>query len=83
MASQLLGVAAPDEADELALRFFDQSHLIREFTHYFGMTPQQLVQRPNPLLRITLEGRQARRLEELERLAPGAAKPWRNSIEQA
>ncbi len=83
MASQLLGVAAPDEADALVLRFFDQSHLIREIIHYFGMTPQQLVQRRNPLLRITLEGRQARRLEELERLAPGAAKPWRESIEQA
>ena len=76
MASQLLGVAAPDEADELAMRFFDQSHLIREFSHFFGMTPQQLVRRPNPLLRITLEGRQARRLEELQRIEPGAT-PWR------
>ena len=76
MASQLLGVAAPEEAEELALRFFDQSHLIREFSHYFGMTPQQLARRPNPLLRITLEGRQARRLEELKRIKPGAT-PWR------
>ena len=77
MASQLLGVAAPEEAEALALRFFDQSHLIREFSHYFGMTPQQLARRPNPLLRITLEGRQARRLEELKRIEPGAARPWR------
>jgi AraC-like DNA-binding protein len=76
MASQLLGVAAPDEAEALALRFFDQSHLIREFSHFFGMTPQQLARRPNPLLRITLEGRQARRLEELKRIEPGAT-PWR------
>ena len=76
MASQLLGVAAPDEADELAMRFFDQSHLIREFSHFFGMTPQQLARRPNPLLRITLEGRQARRLEELQRIEPGET-PWR------
>ena len=76
MAAQLLGVAAPDEADELAMRFFDQSHLIREFSHFFGMTPQQLARRPNPLLRITLEGRQARRLEELKRIEPGAT-PWR------
>lgn len=76
MASQLLGVAAPEEADEQAMRFFDQSHLIREFSHFFGMTPQQLVRLPNPLLRITLEGRQARRLEELQRIEPGAT-PWR------
>ncbi|QGN54861.1 AraC family transcriptional regulator [Novosphingobium sp. Gsoil 351] len=76
MASQLLGVAAPDEAEALALRFFDQSHLIREFSHFFGMTPQQLTRRANPLLRITLEGRQARRLEELRRIEPGAT-PWR------
>ena len=76
MASQLLGVAAPEEAETLALRFFDQSHLIREFTHFFGMTPQHLARQPNPLLRITLEGRQARRLEELQRIEPGST-PWR------
>ena len=76
MASQLLGVAAPDEAESLMLRFFDQSHLIREFSHFFGMTPLQLERRPNPLLRITLEGRQARRLEELKRIEPGGT-PWR------
>ena len=80
MASQLLGVAAPEEAEALALRFFDQSHLIREFTHFFGMTPQHLARQPNPLLRITLEGRQARRLEELQRIEPGSS-PWR--VEQA
>ena len=76
MASQLLGVAAPEEAESLMLRFFDQSHLIREFSQYFGMTPHQLARRPNPLLRITLEGRQARRLEELKRIVPGST-PWR------
>ena len=76
MASQLLGVAAPEEAESLMLRFFDQSHLIREFSHFFGMTPLQLERRPNPLLRITLEGRQARRLEELKRIEPGGT-PWR------
>ncbi len=75
-ASQLLGVAAPDEAEQLALRYFDQSHQIREILHFFGMTPQQLAGGSHPLLRITLEGRQARRLEELRRLDPGAAKPW-------
>ena len=76
MASQLLGVAAPDEADELALRYFDQSHQIRELSHFLGMTPQQLAVGSHPLLRITLEGRQARRLEELHRIDPDGVRPW-------
>ena len=76
MAAQLLGVAAPDEAEQLALRYFDQSHQIREVSHFFGMTPQQLSSGAHPLLRITLEGRQARRLEELRRISPAGARPW-------
>jgi hypothetical protein len=32
--------------------------------------------RPQPLLTLTLESRQARRLELIERLQPGAARPW-------
>ena len=76
MAAQLLGVAAPEEADELALRYFDQSHQIRELSHFFGMTPAQLAGGSHPLLRITLEGRQARRLEELQRISPDEVRPW-------
>jgi len=76
MGSQLLGVAAPDEAEELELRYFDQSHQIRELSHFFGMTPQQLASGADPLLRITLEGRQARRLEDLQRISPDGARPW-------
>ena len=41
MASHLRGVADKAEADELALRYYDQSHLIREFTEFFGMSPRQ------------------------------------------
>jgi len=76
MASHLRGVADSEEADELALRFYDQSHLIREFTQLFGMSPRQFVARPQPILTLTLESRQARRLELIERLKPGAARPW-------
>lgn len=76
MAAQMRGVADMDEAQEQALRYFDQSHLSRDFTALFGMTPMQFVRTPQPLLTITLESRQARRLEELERLSPGAKRPW-------
>ena len=77
LAAQLCGVADDEEAEAMMLRYFDQSHLIREFAAFFGVTPQEFRRRPRPLLTITLEQRQARRLEELERLGPGAKRPWR------
>ncbi len=76
MASHLRGVADDEEADELMLRYYDQSHLIREFTELFGMSPRQFVATPQPILTFTLESRQARRLEALKRLAPGGVRPW-------
>lgn len=76
MASHLRGVADQDEAEELILRFYDQSHLIREFTDLLGMSPKQFLARPQPILTLALESRQARRLEALERLKPGARRPW-------
>jgi AraC-like DNA-binding protein len=76
LASHLRGVADHDEADQLMLRYYDQSHLIREFTEMFGMLPSQFVAAPQPLLTLGLEMRQARRLELLERIAPGAKRPW-------
>ena len=76
MAAHLLGVADHAEAEDLALRYFDQSHLNREFTEMFGMTPVQFVRTPQPLMMTTLEVRQARRLEALARLEEGARRPW-------
>ena len=76
MASFLRGVADKDEADEMALRYYDESHLIHEFTELFGMSPSQFVKRPQPILTLSLEARQARRLETLNRLAPGQTRPW-------
>lgn len=76
MASHLRGVADHDEAESIALRYYDQSHLIREFTALFGMSPRQFVDRPQPLMTLGLETRQARRLEEIRRLEPGEVKPW-------
>ncbi|OYU33910.1 helix-turn-helix domain-containing protein [Novosphingobium sp. PASSN1] len=76
MASHLRGVADQEEAEALALRYYDQSHLIREFTALFGMSPRQFVDSPQPLMTLSLETRQARRLELIARIAPGDIKPW-------
>jgi AraC-like DNA-binding protein len=76
MASHLRGVADQAEAEDLMLRYYDQSHLIRDFTALIGMSPRQFVARPQPLMTLCLETRQARRLEMLERLSPGQPPPW-------
>jgi AraC-like DNA-binding protein len=76
MASHLRGVADGEEAEALALRYYDESHLIREFIELFGMSPRQFTTVPQPLLTLNLEIRQARRLEMTKRLAPGARRPW-------
>lgn len=65
VAALLCGVSDQHEEDELMLRYFDQSHLIRDFTAYFGVTPRRFRDRPRPLLKVTLEQRQARRMQEL------------------
>lgn len=78
MAAHLRGVADHNEAEELAMRYFDQSHLNREFTEMFGMTPVQFVRTPQPILTTTIEARQARRLEALKRLPEGARRPWQS-----
>lgn len=76
MASHLRGVADEREGAELALRYYDQSHLIREFVDLFGMSPSQFVAKPQPLMTLALESRQARRLEAIARLDPNAPRPW-------
>lgn len=65
LAAQLLGVGDPAEAEDLILRYFDQSHIIREFRHFFGMTPRQFRIADQPILRLSLESRQARRREAM------------------
>jgi AraC-like DNA-binding protein len=72
----LRGVADQAEAEALQLRYYDQSHLIREFTQLFGMSPRQFVATPQPILTLALESRQAARLEMIERVAPGGLRPW-------
>lgn len=76
MAAILRGVGDYEEGDEMLLRYFDQSHLNREFVEFFGMSPMQFVQTPLPLLTLALETRQSRRLEALGRLEEGEKRPW-------
>ncbi|WFL78802.1 helix-turn-helix domain-containing protein [Altererythrobacter arenosus] len=77
IAADLRGVADHAEAEVMALRYYDQSHMIREFSHFFGMTPKQFARSPAPLMTLTLEARQQRRLEVLGRNHPGTLPPWR------
>ncbi|WP_240530144.1 helix-turn-helix domain-containing protein [Novosphingobium sp. PC22D] len=76
MASYLRGVADGAESEELSLRYYDDSHFLREFAELFGMSPRQFTETPQPLMTLALELRQARRLEFLKRLEPGKPRPW-------
>lgn len=76
LAARLCGVADEQEEEEFLLRYFDQSHQIRDFGAFFGRSPQQFMMDRQPLLTLSLEIRQARRLELLDRIAPDAVRPW-------
>ena len=75
LAARLCGVADEEEED-IMLRFFDQAHQIREFQAFFSMTPREFKRERSGLLTLSLEIRQARRLELLHRIQPGAIRPW-------
>ena len=77
IASNLIGVADDAEAEDIALRYYDQSHLIREFSAFFHNTPKRFAKNSHPLLAIALEARQARRMEVLGRYEPDEELPWR------
>lgn len=75
LAAQLCGVADETE-EEIVLRFFDQAHQIREFNAFFQMSPGEFQKQRSAIVTLSLEIRQARRLELLERIRPGAVRPW-------
>ena len=75
LAARICGVA-DEEEEEILLRFFDQAHQIKEFQTFFGVTPGAFKRTRSNLLTLSLEIRQARRLELLERIEPGALRPW-------
>ena len=76
LAAQLCGITDEREEEDMKLRYFDQSHMNREFASVFGITPYKFCNQTKPLLIIALEQRQARRREELNRNSIGAAQLW-------
>lgn len=78
MASALLDVARPEDRPEIELRYFDQSHRVKEVRSFFGRSPSQLKNGLNPFLRLALEVRQRRRLDALSRLKANELGPWRD-----
>lgn len=78
MAAALLDVARPEDRPEIELRYFDQSHRVKEVRSFFGMAPSQLKNGVHPFLRLALEVRQRRRLDALSRLKPNELGPWRD-----
>lgn len=49
------GFGSPSAEHLTALRYFDQSHLNREFRHFFGMTPGQFEKAQTPLFTAGLK----------------------------
>ncbi len=55
MASAMRGLSKSDEAELASLRYFDQSHLNREFRRYTGMTPGAFQRSVTPLFTAILQ----------------------------
>lgn len=68
MAAAVRGLSQAGEEELAALRFYDQSHLIREFRRFSGMTPGQFEKTPTPLLTAGLELRELRKREDAARV---------------
>lgn len=49
------GFGSPSDEQLAALRYFDQSHVNREFRHFFGMTPGMFERTPTPLFTAGLK----------------------------
>jgi AraC-like DNA-binding protein len=58
MAAAMRGFSSPSEAELAALRYFDQSHLNREFRRFTGMTPGAFAKAFTPLLTAGLKLRE-------------------------
>ncbi|MBC7986734.1 MAG: AraC family transcriptional regulator [Sphingomonadaceae bacterium] len=55
MAQAMRGFSSPSDEELAALRYFDQSHLNREFRRFIGMTPGAFAQAQTPLLTAGLK----------------------------
>jgi AraC-like DNA-binding protein len=65
MAAAMRGFSSPSEGELAALRYFDQSHLTREFRRFTGMTPGAFEKVATPLQTASLKLR-----EESKRTSP-------------
>jgi AraC-like DNA-binding protein len=63
-ATALRGFSSPSERELDALRYFDQSHMNREFRKYTGMTPRTFVNATTPLQTAGLKLREESRFED-------------------
>lgn len=63
-ATALRGFSTPSELELDALRYFDQSHMNREFRRYTGMTPRTFAQATTPLQTAGLKLREESRFED-------------------
>jgi AraC-like DNA-binding protein len=63
-ATALRGFSSPTETELDALRYFDQSHMNREFRRYTGMTPRTFANATTPLQTAGLKLREESRFED-------------------
>lgn len=63
-ATALRGFSSPTEVELGALRYYDQSHMNREFRHYTGMTPRVFAKAVTPLQTAGLKLREESRFED-------------------
>lgn len=63
-ATAFRGFSSPNERELDALRYFDQSHMNREFRRYTGMTPRTFANASTPLQTAGLKLREESRLED-------------------
>lgn len=63
-ATAFRGFSSPNERELDALRYFDQSHMNREFRRYTGMTPRTFAKAVTPLQTAGLKLREESRLED-------------------
>lgn len=64
MATAMRGFSTPSEQDLAALRYYDQSHLAREFKRFTGMTPSQFAHATTPLQTAGLKLREESKYED-------------------
>lgn len=64
MAAAMRGFSSPTEQDLAALRYYDQSHLVREFRQFAGMTPNVFAHAVTPLQTAGLKLREESKYED-------------------